>query len=148
MVSSTPSKDQDDSLDHVFLSIPSHRLTSELSFEESTIGLASQQDPSTSGALRFTPSWRSSPVKIRQFLRGQNVPLHERDSVPVLLLLLSAQKGGNDDESNGHSLATEMTALPIVAAVWVRDQWMVDKAYAPNSFEEEERVHLLLQRKG
>jgi hypothetical protein len=38
--------------------------------------------------LVFTPSWRSnhSPMKLKDFLRGQKVPLHERRSAPVILL--------------------------------------------------------------
>lgn len=34
---------------------------------------------------RFWPAWRSSLVKMKDFLRGQKVPLHRRDDVPFIV---------------------------------------------------------------
>jgi tRNA(Ile)-lysidine synthase len=33
---------------------------------------------------RFHPPWRDGPVKVKDFLRGQKVPLHRRDDVPLI----------------------------------------------------------------
>eukprot|EP00669_Euglena_mutabilis_P001032 TRINITY_DN11306_c0_g1_i1.p1 TRINITY_DN11306_c0_g1~~TRINITY_DN11306_c0_g1_i1.p1 ORF type:complete len:181 (+),score=14.31 TRINITY_DN11306_c0_g1_i1:134-676(+) len=49
----------------------------------------------------FHPSWREYPVKLTAFLRGQGIPLHHRDAVPILV----APKAGNGGEE-------------MVAAVW------------------------------
>lgn len=36
---------------------------------------------------RFHPAWRDRPLKVKDFLRGQRVPLADRDVVPLLVLL-------------------------------------------------------------
>ena len=36
-------------------------------------------------ALTFCPPWKSTPIKLRQFLRGQGVPLHQRDQTLLLI---------------------------------------------------------------
>uniref|UniRef100_A0A7S1DBA1 Uncharacterized protein n=1 Tax=Cyclophora tenuis TaxID=216820 RepID=A0A7S1DBA1_CYCTE len=56
----------------------------------------------------FTPPWRSghSPVKVKDFLRGQKIPLHLRKSTP----LIYATTGGN----------------PTVVAILVEGKWIVD----------------------
>ena len=36
--------------------------------------------------LDVTPPWRNSPVRVKELLRGQRVPLHARDSASVILL--------------------------------------------------------------
>lgn len=33
---------------------------------------------------RFRPKWRDRPVKLKDFLRGQGVPLHRRDQVALI----------------------------------------------------------------
>jgi tRNA(Ile)-lysidine synthase len=35
---------------------------------------------------RFHPAWRPGPIKLKDFLRGQNVPLHRRDEVLLVVL--------------------------------------------------------------
>jgi tRNA(Ile)-lysidine synthase len=35
---------------------------------------------------RFWPAWRSSAIKMKDFLRGQKLPLHRRDSVPLAVM--------------------------------------------------------------
>ena len=63
---------------------------------------------SASGEVKngpFTPSWKSSPIKLKDFLRGQKIPLHLRDHVPVILL------GDN------------------LVAVHVNDKWEVDASF-------------------
>ncbi len=41
---------------------------------------------------RFHPAWRPGPVKLKDFLRGQRIPLHRRDEV-VLVVHLEPEKG-------------------------------------------------------
>lgn len=36
---------------------------------------------------RFHPAWRARPIKVKDFLRGQRVPLADRDVVPLLVRL-------------------------------------------------------------
>jgi hypothetical protein len=43
-------------------------------------------DASRTGKLLFYPPWRENPVELRDFLRGQKVPLHLRGCTPVILL--------------------------------------------------------------
>jgi tRNA(Ile)-lysidine synthetase-like protein len=57
----------------------------------------------------FTPSWKSNPMKLKDFLRGQKVSLHLRDHVPVIL--------------HGENLV----------AVHVNDRWEVDSAFQRGS---------------
>lgn len=35
---------------------------------------------------RFHPAWRERPAKLKDFLRGQRIPLADRDRVPILVL--------------------------------------------------------------
>ena len=57
----------------------------------------------------FCPPWRTNPVSVKEFLRGQKVPLHERDTAPLIIV---------DYGMTNHSQ---------VAAVWVatKDRWLV-----------------------
>jgi hypothetical protein len=73
--------------------------------------------------LRFVPPWKksdhthtSSPVKLRAFLRGQKVPVHLRDTTPLLFL-----------ESGGDSTARQRQRHLI--AVCVRDNWIISKEF-------------------
>mmetsp|Transcript_57292 Transcript_57292/g.139687 ORF Transcript_57292/g.139687 Transcript_57292/m.139687 type:complete len:802 (+) Transcript_57292:258-2663(+) len=89
------------------------KLSSDLSFFSTTVGrikglvLGSSHAESTSP--RFTPSWRNSPIKLRQFLRAQDVPLHRRDDVPILIM-----------ESNDYRE---------IVAVKANEKWFVQKDY-------------------
>jgi len=47
---------------------------------------------------RFHPSWRSGSIKLKDFLRGQNVPLHRRDEI-LLVVLLSASGKEEEEEA-------------------------------------------------
>ena len=62
---------------------------------------------STAGQVKntsFIPSWKSKPIKVKEFLRGQKIPLHQRDQAPVI------RQGDN------------------VVAVFVNGKWEVDSA--------------------
>ena len=57
------------------------------------------------GQCSFTPPWRTNPLKVRDFLRGQRVPLHVRDAAPVIYLnnnsnvvavFVEEREGGNE----------------------------------------------------
>jgi len=55
---------------------------------------------------RFEPSWRNgSSVKVKDFLRAQNVPLHLRDEIPLVVLKKENETGSlnaNDLSHNTH----------------------------------------------
>ena len=47
---------------------------------------------------RFHPAWRSGPIKLKDFLRGQNVPLHRRDEILLVVLLSASGKEEEEEE--------------------------------------------------
>lgn len=68
-----------------------HQLTlKSLELQQADMAPSKVADDQQSGgnvgsALMFLPPWKSTPIKLRQFLRGQNVPVHERDQAYVLV---------------------------------------------------------------
>ena len=42
---------------------------------------------------RFHARWKDTPIKLKDFLRGQKLPLHERDMVPVIEVLPPGNAG-------------------------------------------------------
>ena len=42
---------------------------------------------------RFHPVWRERPIKLKSFLSGQKVPLHERDAVPIITVWPGPEPG-------------------------------------------------------
>mmetsp|Transcript_57290 Transcript_57290/g.139679 ORF Transcript_57290/g.139679 Transcript_57290/m.139679 type:complete len:802 (+) Transcript_57290:259-2664(+) len=93
--------------------ISTDTLSSDLSFFSTTVGrtkgLVLGSSNVESSSPRFTPSWRNSPIKLRQFLRAQDVPLHRRDDVPVLIM--------------------ESSELREIVAVKANEKWFVQKDY-------------------
>lgn len=79
----------------------------------------------TCDSLRFVPSWRKgrSPTKLRQFLRGQDVPLEQREDIRVVVL-------GNGNDSS-------------CVAVEVNNEWMIHADYQP-PLDESCTTHLLI----
>ena len=63
---------------------------------------------------KFTPPWRRSAIKIKEFLRGQKVPLHLRDQVNVLCLV------AHDDSST-----------QVLAVYLEGNGWIVDANFCP-----------------
>jgi tRNA(Ile)-lysidine synthetase-like protein len=53
---------------------------------------------------RFHPPWRQSPVKLKDFLRAQNVPLHRRDEVMLIVLLSNGPLGVKEEVIGLHPL--------------------------------------------
>jgi hypothetical protein len=76
--------------------------------------------------LFFVPSWRKgrSPTKLRQFLRGQDVPLEQREDSRVVVL-------GKGNDTN-------------CVAVEVNNEWMIHADYQPPLDENCTSPHLLL----
>jgi hypothetical protein len=77
--------------------------------------------------LLFTPSWRTnhSPMKLREFLRGQRVPLHLRSTAPTILAK--------------HGSERHVVAVYVVEG----DRWVVDARFAPGNPTNESRALLL-----
>lgn len=75
-----------DTVELCFNSFPKH-------FEKSTLAIKRVRDI---GNMKFIPPWRKgrSAVKVREFLRGQKVPLHCRD--PALVLCFADSNVSND----------------------------------------------------
>lgn len=71
--------------------------------------------------LKFTPSWRQgrSAIKLKDFLRGQSIPLHRRDDSVVLCL--------SDGESSRHALAV-LVENPIEDG---SSKWIVSANFCP-----------------
>ena len=44
--------------------------------------------------MTFSPTWRKgkSPIKVKEFLRGQKVPLHRRDVAPILMVTIGSSE--------------------------------------------------------
>ncbi|KAL7539993.1 hypothetical protein ACHAXR_009779 [Thalassiosira sp. AJA248-18] len=72
------------------------------------------------GNIKFTPPWRKgrSAIKIKEFLRGQKVPLHCRDEAIVLCL---------SDNSSSHALAVYLDGTGDDG----RGRWVVNADFSP-----------------
>jgi len=86
--------------------------------------------------LVFTPPWRNRPVKVKDFLRGQKVPLHLRGSTPIVVLRTCDDGNENGDmtKEQQHRDAVESGAGHIVvAAVYVptKGEWYADAKFFP-----------------
>jgi hypothetical protein len=103
------------------LAIPAEMITSDLQFLETTVEEYAQMPNSL---LRFRPPWKptgSRPTKLRQFLRGQQVPLHERDTTPILYMTTTT---ASTNTIASDSTTIQSNAMKIVA-VQVNGSWMV-----------------------
>jgi tRNA(Ile)-lysidine synthetase-like protein len=122
---------RDDNSNTVQILLPYGMLGSDITFFSSTLGDATNDlsesdevDNSQSPSFlnQFVPPWKNSPVKIRQFLRGQNVPLHQRDDIPLLIL-----------RTKGRSIApttnNEMAQYQVVAVQVEPSKWIVSKEF-------------------
>ena len=87
-------------------------------------------------ALRFIPPWRPESrkgLKIKEFLRGQKLPLHERGSAPILCMKI--------DE------------VLHVVAIFVdngeNSRWVINRSFSSeDSSDRNEPVYISLKRKG
>ena len=72
------------------------------------------------GNIKFTPPWRKgrSAIKIKEFLRGQKVPLHRRDEAIILCL---------SDDSSRHALAVYLEGIGTDGV----GSWIVNADFCP-----------------
>uniref|UniRef100_A0A7S2YQD0 ABM domain-containing protein n=1 Tax=Entomoneis paludosa TaxID=265537 RepID=A0A7S2YQD0_9STRA len=104
------------------------------SVESLAFGLAQYKDIEEQHLLFSAPWWDDdrSPMHVSGFLRGQNVPLHQRSEAPVILLL------SKDGES-----AEAIVALFVES----KQKWLVDKSYTIKKDEngnEENQIAVML----
>ena len=74
---------------------------------------------------KFTPPSRKgrSPLKLLAFLRGQKVPLHLRESTPIIYFQ-SHTENASSNFDNAESL---------LVAVFLNNKWVVDSAWNPST---------------
>lgn len=109
------SSDAARSNNQLVISLPSDMVTN----DAASSGLQFLLTKSNVDGLLFTPPWRkdSSPIKLREFLRGQKVPLHLRSTA----MSIFAKKGSEEAQ---------------LVAVYVADgdsRWVVDARFTPGS---------------
>jgi len=85
--------------------------------EHSSIKIVQVKD---CGNVKFTPPWRKgrSAIKVKEFLRGQKIPLHRRDEAIILCL---------SDDSSKHALAVYLEDVGDDGA----DKWIVNADFCP-----------------
>jgi hypothetical protein len=139
----------DDNSNTVQIRLPYHILGSDINFFSTTLGDATNDlserdevDSSQSPSFlnQFVPPWKNSPVKIRQFLRGQNVPLHERDDIPLLILR-------TEGRSVARTINNEMTPYQLIAVQVEPSKWIVSKNFIgarDNDEDDDRRASILL----
>jgi tRNA(Ile)-lysidine synthetase-like protein len=66
--------------------------------------------------LSFRPPWRENAIPLKDFLRGQKVPLHQRPHTPLVLFC----------ESQADDAAVEVAAVRVTH----KDQWVVHAQFA------------------
>lgn len=70
-------------------------------------------------AVKFHPIWRSNSMKLKDFLRGQKIPLHKRDSTPILSMDI-------DGESTVLAVYIETKK---VESETLNEKWCIHKDY-------------------
>lgn len=81
--------------------------------------------------LFITPSWRKgrSPIRVGEFLRGQQVPLHMRQEAPIITLLR--------DEGR-----ESLVAVYVIT----KNKWVVDAEFASDDYSDTlNRMHLTIK---
>ena len=75
-------------------------------------------------AMMITPPWRESPLKVKDLLRGQKVPLEDRALARVIMM----EQPNVDGVNQAHIVAVFVTH---------KDQWIVNKAFSPDGSSKE-----------
>ena len=88
-------------------------------------------------ALRFVPSNRQRtrrPIKVRDYLRGQKVPLHRRDATELLFMEYDNNGEVDDDDHNHHnnSDGNKKRERQLVG-LYVNQNWIIDQAFVVGS---------------
>ncbi|CAJ1929422.1 unnamed protein product [Cylindrotheca closterium] len=120
------------------LAIPAEVITSDLQFLETTV---EEYAKMPNALLRFRPQWKpteSRPIKLRQFLRGQQVPLHERDTTPILYMATNtAAATAAATTTTTNNIASDSTNIQSnetkIVAVHVNGSWMVHGDFSNNN---------------
>jgi tRNA(Ile)-lysidine synthetase-like protein len=124
--------EEDDDRDSLTIAVPQELVSSHLHVAGTTVGQFSLlQSDQNAGALRFLPPWKKAgkPVKLRQFLRGQDIPMHERDQISILCITC------HNENKDSYRLV----------AVQIRDSWIVHGDYNPSSAGDKTDIILLLR---
>lgn len=88
---------------------------------------------------KFTPPWRENPVKLKDFLRGQKIPLHRRATCPILII-----------ETDN---ASEVAAIYIERETMsneLKSEWVINRKLG-NTVEDENIdniIEIYIKRKG
>lgn len=88
---------------------------------------------------KFTPPWRENPVKLKDFLRGQKIPLHRRATCPILII-----------ETDN---ASEVAAIYIERETMsneLKSEWVINRKLG-NAVEDENIdniIEIYMKRKG
>ena len=88
---------------------------------------------------KFTPPWRENPVKLKDFLRGQKIPLHRRATCPILII-----------ETDN---ASEVAAIYIERETMsneLKSEWVINRKLG-NAVEDENIdniIEIYIKRKG
>jgi hypothetical protein len=119
-------------------------------FIQTTIGVYEQVVHDTfnksgpSKLLPFNPPWKKSdssstgginkPIGMNAFLRGQNVPLHERPNVPIILRVLFDDCNSSICSSNNQAKALSILSRSnstTVVAVYIstKQKWIVNQQF-------------------
>lgn len=134
--------DDDDTDESILISIPTPTLarnpnvefvsTTVKEFESKIIFNEEQHEEGHSTALRFYPPWRNSSIKLRQFLRGQNIPLYQRDDINVLYLTNSVDVSSSSFSSSPTKRSNEIVDRQLVAVQIDDKKWIVNKPFSIN----------------
>jgi hypothetical protein len=128
----------------VTLSVPYDAIGSDMYFFSSTLdhiqdilGDSTSQPSSSPSSLWFTPPWRGSPIKVRQFLRGQRIPIHERGRIPLLFLGRRGRTehfSGDDDDNNNDDMSgpSNRHDYQLVGVQVEATRWVIANDFSPN----------------
>jgi hypothetical protein len=119
-------------------------------FIQTTIGVYEQvvhdtfnkSDPSK--LLSFYPPWKKldssstggndKPIRMNAFLRGQNVPLHERPSVPIILRVQFDNRfddcNSSNCQTNAASILSRSNSTAVVAVyISTKQKWIISQQF-------------------
>ena len=118
---------QDDENKNMHLTFFSTTLRQHATYDSSSSSTTSSSS-SSSSSLRIVPPWRSSSIKLRQFLRGQKIPVHLRDD--TLLLFVEYKKWASPSSQPPDDHDRQRVVRQQLVAVCVREKWIVDKQFS------------------
>jgi tRNA(Ile)-lysidine synthetase-like protein len=104
------------------IQIPKSMLESSYYFVQSTVGDWLEDK------LQFTPPWqsRNRPIRVKEFLRGQRIPMHVRDTTPIVVMIR------HSNTATDVKLVSSQSPIPptlIAVYISIRSQWLVDREF-------------------